>query len=744
MPLDPFSSCPCGSGKKSKWCCAPYFASVEKAFDQDRTGQHEAALHTIQALTQSHPDQPPVWGYYAQFLYNLGQQQQTESERDRYVEQAEEALSTALKLNPNFGMAHFLRGQFRQNEGELIGALLLFRKAAESYDHDARDQLAHVYELIFRNEFLLNRPVAARAALERAVHFQPGDAEARQQFDGLFGPDSRLPECARKQYSFRPTAKPVTADAATGKFSDARAGFEKLTQLTPGDPAAWFNLGLVLAWVGEQPKAVEALNKAVELETDDHRAEEAAALAEVLRCGQGMEDEADYVEHGFILPIRDPQPVTAWLRGMDQARRLLGVQVSEEAGAVQAMVVEELPSLLAVGGTTLARVVAKLAIAQGVIRLWHPDRDGPARLAEEVRTRVSLAVEQPVETTTPVNFADVGLDALAYPTQTADIAQAEEKLQEHARHQFEDVWLHRPRKSLAGNTPVDAVGSSHLRKRLFGVIKFVADCFAGVVPQKRVEGKVVPVEVYDFAALRHKLGLEYVSAPPPHVEVPPEPEARPGSGGGARANPERERGGEPHPLPDGRGSPGPRSIPDMNAAELGGLDAASLSVDELEQAMRAALKLDARELAVAFARAGVGKPADPAKPDRYPLYATAITGTAAEGDLAKAIDLATQGERYDVEHNNANRANEFGLRKAQLFAKQKDADAAAAEFDKLIARNPDEGRYYTAAAEEMLRLKNGPKALAFAEKGLAQAQQGGNRDLEGHCQELAAAARKAT
>ena len=735
MPLDPFVPCPCGSGKKFKWCCAPYFGSVEKAFEQDRLGQHESALQTIQALTKSHPDQPPVWGYYAQFLYNLGGHQQTESEQNRYVEQAEEALSTALKLNPNFGMAHFLRGQFRQNEGELIGALLLFRKAADSYDPEARDQLAHVYELIFRNEMMLNRPVAARAALERAVHFAGGDPEARQQFDALFGPESRLPECARKRYAFRPTAKPVAADAATGKFSDARKAFERLTELTPGDPAAWFNLGLVLAWVGEQPKALDALNKSLDLETDDHRAEEAAALAEVLRCGQGMEDDADEVEHGFIVPMRDPQPVMGWLRELEVSRRLLGVQVNEENGTLQAMVIEELPSLLAVGGTTLARVVAKLALVQGVVRVWHPDRDGPARLAEEIRTKVNLAVEQPVETRTPVNFADVTLDALAYPTQTADMAQAEEKLREHARHYFEDTWARRPRKSLAGNTPLDAVGSSLLRKKVFGAVKFVADCFAGVVPQKRADGKVVPVEVYDFAALRHKLGLEYVSAPPPHVEVPPEPVAQ-ASGGRQAPDTPKDQG------PDGPRSPQTRSIADMNAAELGGLDPGPLSVDELEQAMRAALKLDARELAVAFARAGVGKPADPAKPDRYPLYATAVTGAAAEGDLPKALELASQGERYDAEHNAAGRANEFGLRKAQLYAKQKDADAAAAEFLKLIDRNPEEGRYYTAAAEEMLRLRNGPKALEFAEKGLAAARQFGNRDLEGHCKELAEAARR--
>src|SRR4051812_12340512 len=317
MPLDPYVSCPCGSGKKFKWCCAPYYAHVEKSFELERVGQHETALQTMQELTKKHGDQPAVWGYYAQFLYNAGQ-----------AERAEEAITEALKRNPNFGMAFFLRGMFRQNEGELIGALLLFRKAAEAYDPEAHDQLAHVYELIFRNELMLNRPVAARAALERCVHFLPGDPEAREQFEALFGNESRLPICARQKYSFRPTAKKVPDAAATGKLSDARRAFETLTQQTPDDPAAWFDLGLVLAWLGEQPKAVEALTKSVDLETDDHRAEEAAALAEVLRCGAGMENDADYIEHGFFLPIRDPQPVMAMLQQLDQSRRLLGVRAN--------------------------------------------------------------------------------------------------------------------------------------------------------------------------------------------------------------------------------------------------------------------------------------------------------------------------------------------------------------------------------------------------------------------------------
>ena len=370
----------------------------------------------------------------------------------------------------------------------------------------------------------------------------------------------------------------------------------------------------------------------------------------------------------------------------------------------------------------MARVVAKLTIAQGVVRVWHPDRETVARVADDIRTNVNLAVEQPQEMTTPVNFGDIALEALAYPTQTSDIAQAEKTLCDRARHFFEEVWSQRPRKSLAGNTPIDAVGSTLMRKRVFGAIKFIEDCYIGLIPHKKIGEASMPMEAYDFAQLRHKLGLEYVSADPPHVNVPVEV-AAPATP--AVAKPTK-----------------PRDISEMNAGELAALDVAERSVEDLEKAMRAALKLDARELAVAFAQAGVLKPFDAAKPDRYPLYATAITGAVAEGDVAKAIQVATQGEVYDAEHNGGGRAVEFGLKKAQLHVRMKDVDGAVAAFDGLIAKHPEEAKFYTTAAEEMLRMKHAAKALYFAEKGLTKAREMGNRDLEGHCLELQDAAKR--
>jgi tetratricopeptide (TPR) repeat protein len=723
MSLDPYISCPCGSGKKFKWCCAPYYQLVEKAIALEQQGQHEAALKTIKELTQAHPDKPAVWGYYAQFLYNAGQR-----------EQADEAVSQALKLNPNFGMAHFLRGQFRENEGEMIGALLLYRKAAEAYDPEAHDALTNVHLKIYQFETLLNRPVAARMALERAMHFQPAEPDIRTQFEHEFGNDSQLPEAARKKYSFRPTAKPISEDLITGRLSDARKEFEQITTLTPDDPAAWFNLGVVLAWLGEQPKAVEALLKSIDLETDDHRAEEAGALVEVLRCGAGMEAESDYLSHGFIMPIRDPQAVLGLLQNWTKEGKLRGLRSNPEAGILIGLVVEELPSLLVVGSATLARVAARLMVAGGAIRLNHPNRESVAKVADDIRTQLQLAVESPQEITSPINFGDVVLEALAQPLQTSDLTAAENKLRDHARNFFENVWIHRPLKALSGNTPLDAVGSKLLRKRVFGVVKFVEDCLKAVQPHKQIGEQLVPIQTYDFDILRHKLGLEYISAEPPKVHVPPEP---------LQPQPEAKIASAPEsPDPERATPPKRRDFTTMNAAELAGLDVASLSVDELEQAMRAALRIDARELAVSFAQAGLLKPHDPAKPDRYPLYAAAITGASAMGDWARAIELVEQGEKFDAEYNAGNRAVEFGLKKAQLFVKMKDVDRAVAAYESLIASHPEEGKFYTTAAEEMLRLKNGSKALYFAEQGLAKARQLGNRDLEGHCRELVEASKK--
>src|SRR5205814_6472147 len=107
--------------------------------------------------------------------------------------------------------------------------------------------------------------------------------------DSIFGDGSRLPAAARKEYRFLAPSDPsaewkrVAGEAATGKLGDALRLFQNWTAQRADDPAGWFDLGLVQAWLGDNAPAVEALGKYVELEPDEVKAGEAWALAEVLR-----------------------------------------------------------------------------------------------------------------------------------------------------------------------------------------------------------------------------------------------------------------------------------------------------------------------------------------------------------------------------------------------------------------------------------------------------------------------------
>lgn len=701
MAINPYEACPCGSGKKFKWCCITYFDQLQLALQQQQQGQHDAAIRTMQDLTKSQPHSPPVWCHYANVLYMEGK-----------TEEAEKALQEAFRLQPDCAMAYFTRAMFRQNEGEVLGALLLFRKALEAYPPEASGPIADTCEMIARTELMFNRPVACRAALERAVNAQPGDQELRAQFEAMFGSDSRLPEAARKAYSFRPATRALPKDANIAKFSEAKKVYEQLVQELPDDPAAHFNLGLVRAWLGEQPQAVEALNRSLELEVDDYRAEETAALIEVLKCGQGMESDAEYVEYRAFMQIRNGEAISGLLQDLIESRQLIAPQMSEDKTFFSALIVEQIPSILETG-TKLAKVVANINIAGGIIRLWYPVEETLKRVVANLRERLQLAVSEPTFQIGPIQFGDVPLEALAYPVQTADLQEAENKLRDYATNYFENRWLHAPLRSLGGISPIDAVGSKLLRKRVLGIIKFLEGCLAGSAPRKKKGDSTEPIEIYDFNRLRHKLGIEMVSVAAPTPIAAPEPAKAPVAAA-------------------------KRDFSTINAAELSALPIESLSLVELEDAMKAAIKLDARELAVAFAKAGVARPHDDSKADRYPFFACLMTAALASGDIDGVFRIAEDGAKHDSEHNAGKRLNDYSLRKAAIMLKRSDFDGAEREFDAMLDRSPNDGNIYVKAAEAMLGAKQGARAAKYADRGM----QLGNRDLQAACRELLEAAKR--
>jgi tetratricopeptide (TPR) repeat protein len=692
MSLDPYATCPCGSGKKFKWCCQPIYPGIQHALELDAAGQHEAALRAIEQVTREHAGNPEAWGQYARLLYG----------NDK-PDEAEEALEKAFALNPNYAFGLLLRATFRHGEGEFQGALLLARRAADAYDPQARDAVAQAYSIIFDCEMRRNRPVAARAALEQLARLQPGDDDLRASFENIFGASSRLPLAARKLYEFR---KPQAArreawnrilQGAGARLGDLVRAFEKITQEDANDAAAWFNLGVGRAWLGENHTALEALDRYLDLEADEGAAVEAAALGEVLRCGHGMDEESDYHEYAAHMQIRNPEPVNALLDDWGRSNRLLPVRVDQE-NVFHALVLELTPTgLVTVGRPAVdaGRLAAYLYIVGNLFRLAGPVKEPFDRLRDEARQKLGLGLTELQERRGSIQFHDVITEALIFPVGPNAEEKAAERILAHAGQFYEDTWIHRPRKSLNNIAPVDAVGSAKLRKKLLGVIAFIQQCAS--------HGMLAG---YDFDRLRRKLGL--LAAPA----------AKPEAGGV------------------------PADISALGPSELAALTPANLTDEQLEQAYQTAHRLDAGELAAHFAGALVARPVQAARPDRYPFFSFLIQKALKDGAYDAALDQVNEGERVDCEHNEGRRRNEYELRRAQVHARRGEIDAAQDVYQRLIDRAPSNFKVRGQAAETMLGMKQPARALRFAEEGLTAARQANDRDSEQYLMELASAAKR--
>jgi tetratricopeptide (TPR) repeat protein len=701
MAQDPYEPCTCGSGKKFKWCCQPIFVHINRAWEQEASGQHETALRLMDEVVREHEGNPEAWGQKARLLFSQGK-----------IEEADAALQKAFDLNPNYPAGLLLRASFRFQEGETPGALLLARRAVEAYHPDARQQLAEVYILIFECEYRLNRPVAARAALRLAMRFVPGEEEIGKSFDALFGTAGRLPEAARRDYTFRSprnagTPRRAAWDRAlqnldTPRLSDLVRRFEPLTQEDANDAAAWFNLGLAHAWLGDNPAALEALRRYVELETDDNAAGEAATLMEVLRCGKGLEDDCDYREHVFAYQFRDPQPIVSLLEEWERGGRLATLPPPQE-GMFMGLVLElNSAGLITVGAPAAdaGRLGGYVVIVGNLFQFTTPLKEPFDRIRDEVRQRLSLGLTELQERHAPIQFADVPSEALLFPLKRAE--DNGKRVLDHAQKHYEEVWIHRPRRSLSGNTPLDAAAHPVFRKLLRGVVQFLQDCAKGST-----------IANYDFDRLRRKLGLL----------------------------------GEPAALAAGLGATNPAanaagSPLDMGVAELARLNATDLPDEQLEQAYQAAVKLDAEELAANFARTLIARPIQPEHTDRFPWYSYLTQFALKNGDKDAALDYINEGEKSDCEHNEGRRRNDYELRRGQVHVKRGEVEQAADVFQRLIERVPNNFRYRGSAAESMLSLRQGARALRFAEEGVAAARQANDRDSEQYLQELAAAAKK--
>lgn len=679
MALDAYSPCLCGSGKKFKWCCAPLYEAVEKAFAQERNKQHAVALQQMQELTRQHAQNSAVWCYLAD-LHLL----------QSNLEEAGKAIAEALARNPQHAKALYLKAALLHERDQFPEALVAYRQAADACDPSAHEMMADIHMGIAQCETIRNHPFAAKAALDVAHRCMPSSEPIQEYLNRYYGVASEYPAIVRKNHGFKKMIKkdalPLDVQQATqgGKLGKLHQLMEGLVAQLSYDPAFFYNLGLTRAWVGDDRGAIEALDEYVRQATNEQEAAEAWCLADAIRLDGGTESESDYPLYFASYSIPN---IRGFVEKLQHDTRVVDANQNQ-----QVVQFNRLDRVIPAASETLAtfdlpRIQLRFLIhlGSGMMMAFAHDAKTLEQGRADFEATYGSMLQFEKEFKQPGTYihASQQIFDIRLPTGLTP-EHSERLLTEKMRSYFEDRWCQRPLHSLKGNSPVDAAGHPLLRRKLAGCIQLLEQLLQGL----RVK---LP---YTMDDLRHKLGLD-------QAVIATETPALAGA---------------------------PRSISAMNASELAALNVETLNDDDLRAAFTSAKRLDANELAGKYALALVNRASSTPGQDCFIYDQHIIFQLLGEDRVERAYVSTLKALERDTKLNAGKRSIDYRKLRLKVLLAGKRVPEAKVDLDKLLAEKGEDLDLFVFAVEELLRFGHKDLAGKYAGMGKLIAARKNERD----------------
>lgn len=513
------------------------------------------------------------------------------------------------------------------------------------------------------------RPIAAWSCWRRALAINPEARAAAEALRVLAGAHD-LPDSARKEYRFR--AMPDLPAVALGDDPHAlERALEELTTAAPESAPAWFNLGLIRAWAGKNREAIQALDRAGELDAanDLPRACESWRLAEILRQGAGAETVCDDLSHSLIFEAEDAELVAAVLARVGEVRPLNAD-------------IDEVWSREPADSTRLPRALASVIRSGELFRIMSPDPRGVDLLDErltgalggEMRNRERMASPLPM----PIMDSAIWTARINEPDRMDPSARAQ-AVRESIEDWFENVWITLPRHALAGLAPREAaerakLGDRAMEARLTAIVAVREELAARPASVPLYQG-------YPFDRLRRRLGLE----------------------------------------PLDRTTLEAADLSCASQGELRSLAVDRLSVRELEDAFRSSLAFRDDALSSGFARELL-KEGVRTRLRILELVAPLVRLAAELGDREAAVAFIDGA----LVRSGADRG-ELLAWKGELLARHGEGEAAGASFRTAMEQSPGDCELPLRAAESLAGEGEISRAREFVELAIDLAQAAGDR-----------------
>ena len=283
MPIDPYSPCPGGTGKKIKFCCSDLTADLDQLDRLTEGEQYSAGLAEVDRLAQQYPGRACLMAHRTRL----------QMATKKFVEAA--AGSRAfLEACPENPVALSQAAVTEALSGHLQEAAALFDKARENSGADASADLLRAAQTLVRAGAQTNHPGFAQGIVDWLVDGSHSTEEDRQLLASIVGSAgvapalrTRIPfETPPTESAYRLEFEAALKHAAGWRLSKALTTFRSLKSVAGSSPELFTNIALLCellalpfeaseAWLavatlrsGTPDDAIEATGRAIALETE--------------------------------------------------------------------------------------------------------------------------------------------------------------------------------------------------------------------------------------------------------------------------------------------------------------------------------------------------------------------------------------------------------------------------------------------------------------------------------------------
>lgn len=513
--LDVYQDCPCGSGKKLKFCCTGIAEDMVKIMNMQAHHQYQMALNALDAV-----EKKPIreawsraWIKTTRATMLMGVKKTPEARnllQEVLAELPEHPFALALNA-----LVTLATDMYPASMRAIYKALM---HSMERYPTLLSQVVYTLANLLAAKGSLL----AAQQYLRMAVRLKPDEEEFMQALIE-FEHNLAVPYPLRSEYELhRFTGSDahqelhVSAEslARLGCYSIAAKTFGQIARQQPNNANLWWNIALCHAWAGEDPLAAEAFRAAAANEPDFETAVDCQVLARLLTPGTPASkverlsseykvpsasrlltvldahdgflrapvppDEFDEEEEVpvavYLFVDRDPRSVPDDQLTLDNLARELGQVVIYDAGKEPDSTPQAFVSALA--GENFERVNREFMAAAG--------------------SDVERTVESKPASVISAEILPLTFDGYVPPTCSARKRRELEKARWHRL--IQDTWPNVKQEALGGKSPLEAAGQPELRASLAAaIVAFDIFCDRAGYP-------------LDQDAVRSRLGLPAIQA----------------------------------------------------------------------------------------------------------------------------------------------------------------------------------------------------------------------------------------